>query len=302
MGEISINPKFNIHETYKKVRILNPYRNSGVVSPTSFEAETAAYMYEINIPDNTSPSMYTGLSNYELWVIIDTYFKGLKTNGLLNLGVFDYPMIGGTELTNRVNALNPNANALVWFGSWIHSIEGSKGNGSNTYAKTGAIPNSTIMTDSAGGAIVTSGTNNTPSSGDTYEFGAQQSASQSNIFTIRRSSGTGTNRGNLGRLYGTVYSSSDYYNALGIHAVNRVGQFAQFWRDGLNFDHSIDSGGIRPSIEVYVGAVNINGSPYGYSNQRFQGVIMHGGLTSSQMIAWMDLIKDREIALGRKTW
>jgi len=35
MGEISINPKFNIHETYKKVRILNPYRNlSGIIMPT----------------------------------------------------------------------------------------------------------------------------------------------------------------------------------------------------------------------------------------------------------------------------
>jgi len=29
MGEISIDPKFNIHETYKKMRILNPYRNGG---------------------------------------------------------------------------------------------------------------------------------------------------------------------------------------------------------------------------------------------------------------------------------
>jgi len=29
MGEISIDPKFNIHETYKKVRILNPYRDGG---------------------------------------------------------------------------------------------------------------------------------------------------------------------------------------------------------------------------------------------------------------------------------
>jgi len=32
MGEISIDPKFNIHETYKKVRILNPYRNSGAAT------------------------------------------------------------------------------------------------------------------------------------------------------------------------------------------------------------------------------------------------------------------------------
>ena len=31
MGEISIDPKFNIHETYKKMRILNPYRNDSPI-------------------------------------------------------------------------------------------------------------------------------------------------------------------------------------------------------------------------------------------------------------------------------
>ena len=34
MGEISIDPKFNIHETYKKVRILNPYRNGAAPAPS----------------------------------------------------------------------------------------------------------------------------------------------------------------------------------------------------------------------------------------------------------------------------
>ena len=36
MGEISIDPKFNIHETYKKVRILNPYRNQTGSLPIYF--------------------------------------------------------------------------------------------------------------------------------------------------------------------------------------------------------------------------------------------------------------------------
>ena len=43
MGEISIDPKFNIHETYKKVRILNPYRNAG----SSLQPETTAYISRV---------------------------------------------------------------------------------------------------------------------------------------------------------------------------------------------------------------------------------------------------------------
>jgi len=40
MGEISIDPKFNIHETYKKVRILNPYRNSSAPAQGSYLLDT----------------------------------------------------------------------------------------------------------------------------------------------------------------------------------------------------------------------------------------------------------------------
>jgi len=40
MGEISIDPKFNIHETYKKVRILNPYRNGTAPAQGSYLLDT----------------------------------------------------------------------------------------------------------------------------------------------------------------------------------------------------------------------------------------------------------------------
>jgi len=49
MGEISIDPKFNIHETYKKVRILNPYRNGSAPAQGGYILDTypAAAAYSL---------------------------------------------------------------------------------------------------------------------------------------------------------------------------------------------------------------------------------------------------------------
>jgi len=94
MGEISINPKFNIHETYKKVRILNPYRDveedyyniklepdsSGFTA--SYDPETFRYQgltssgnYNSFSPINTMPY---GSTNR----MILTWESNLELNGL----------------------------------------------------------------------------------------------------------------------------------------------------------------------------------------------------------------------------
>ena len=273
--------------------------NVGAVS--SFEAETTTYMNTIAIPDNSSASIYTGKTNRDIWVLMDDYFKGLKTNSLLVKGVFDYPMIGGTASTNGVNALDPT-NSLVWFGSWTHSINGSLGNGSNTYAKTGIIPSQTIMTYLAGGAFIASGTNNIPVGSDVYDMGSHNSNDETNVFTTRRNSGTTNTAGVVGKLYKELLSPSPYFNALGIHGVNKNGGQVQLWRNAIKEGVPYTSIGNIPTIENYIGAANLTGSPYGYSNQRLQGAVLHGGLTDTQVTQWMNLIDARELALGRKTW
>ena len=57
MGEISIDPKFNIHTTYKKVRILNPYRHTtpstgapttGLVASYNFNETTGDLIDSVN--------------------------------------------------------------------------------------------------------------------------------------------------------------------------------------------------------------------------------------------------------------
>lgn len=47
MAEKSIAPKFNIHETYKKVRILNPYRNSGAPTGNVLDTYPAAAAWSL---------------------------------------------------------------------------------------------------------------------------------------------------------------------------------------------------------------------------------------------------------------
>ena len=71
MGEISINPKFNIHETYKKVRILNPYRNSGAGS-TYLSSLFADYKFNDNLVDEVNG--YNGIGSNL------TYTTGLSGN------------------------------------------------------------------------------------------------------------------------------------------------------------------------------------------------------------------------------
>jgi len=86
MGEISIAPKFNIHETYKKVRILNPYRfNPKILMPT----EGLVSYYKM---DETSGNQ-----------VLDSWGVNHGTNSVSNIGV--QGKIGGAISFNN-NTVN----------------------------------------------------------------------------------------------------------------------------------------------------------------------------------------------------
>jgi len=64
------------------------------------------------------------------------------------------------------------------------------------------------------------------------------------------------------------------------------------------------SGGSLPTIPHFIGTVNLNGTPYssGYSNQRIQMVIIHDGLSDSEVATLHSIIDLSESIAGRKTW
>jgi len=89
MGEISIDPKFNIHTTYKKVRILNPYRNSGAPAQGSYILDTYPAAVAYSIARRLSSS-YTG-SLIRVRRISDSVEKdiGYDSNGDLDMDAYN---------------------------------------------------------------------------------------------------------------------------------------------------------------------------------------------------------------------
>jgi len=114
-------------------------KNITITATTSYEAETTAYMNAIAIPDNSSASIYTGKTNNDIWVAVDTYIKDLKSNSLWDKIEALYPIVGDTANKHSYNLRDSNTYQITWFGSGTHTINGYTGNGTNGYGNTGFV-------------------------------------------------------------------------------------------------------------------------------------------------------------------
>jgi len=298
MGEISIDPKFNIHETYKKVRILNPYRNLGA-APTGYEVETSDYMYEINIPNDGAATIYTGVSGSQLWGFVNDLVVGLKSTGLMTKLFYYYLFLGATSVSQKYNLKDTTSYQINWFGDWIFDNKGALGNGSNTYGDTGFIPSMHKNVDSNGITVVI-GTNNVPIKSEAIEIGSYNNANQASLIVVKQSSSLQKFET---RMNGNLYSIPNT-DSRGIYtSVKNASNITKIFKAGALLQ-TYNSGGTLPTRTTFIGNMNFNGSPYspGYSNQRYQGALDHSGLIDIEVGNLHTLIDTFENAIGRKTW
>ncbi len=265
------------------------------VNSPAYEAETTSYMNTIAIGDDNNPTVYTGITGSQLWSLVDDYVKGLKTDGLWNKIIADFPIIGGTSVKHTFNIKDVNQFQLTLLGSWVHDSSGMLGNGSNTYARTGIIP-SLVFTGNLGGLTATIGTNNILVANDPVEVG-------SFIDTQKAFSLTTTQDNISGRGYGDTLSTPTT-TAIGVATTNKTDvNSLSFYKNGVELLTGMSIGTV-PDIEIYIGTLNLAGSPYssGYSAQRTQGSTIHQELTDAEVTNLHNRISILELALGRKTW
>jgi len=124
MGEISINPKFNIHETYKKVRILNPYRNSGVpvsgIDPDYQAKLDYAAGNFIPLPSEAQSAIYNQK-------IID-----LKTTDIWDKSAVILDLSGDADIAFRTLCIKRRVECIS-NGTPTWSNEGWRGDGTTAY-------------------------------------------------------------------------------------------------------------------------------------------------------------------------
>ena len=112
MGEISINPKFNIHETYKKVRILNPYRHTATLMPS----EALVSYYKLDELSGNPIDFITGLSGVNYGAI-----QG--QDGVLGTS---YQFDGTSSYCDLGNTISINNDSTIMF--WVYVTKQAKQN------------------------------------------------------------------------------------------------------------------------------------------------------------------------------
>lgn len=117
--------------------LVNPY---WYASAGCSDADANAFITAAGITDPTITSA------------ICTLVTTMKADGTWAKCNAIYPFVGGTATTHKFNLKNPaDTNAafrLNFIGGWTHSANGAKPNGSNAYADTFLIPNTSLSLNS----------------------------------------------------------------------------------------------------------------------------------------------------------
>lgn len=112
--------------------LVNPYW----YAPTCTDADALAFLSAAGITDPTITSA------------ICTLVTSMKANGTWAKCNAIYPFVGGTATTHKFNLKNPAdtdaAFRLSFSGGWVHSANGAQTNGTNTFADTFLIPNTSL--------------------------------------------------------------------------------------------------------------------------------------------------------------
>lgn len=225
----------------------------------------------------------------------------LKAKSLYTKTQAIYTFKGTTAAQQKFNSKNPvdtDAGFRITFtGAATFSNNGYQTNGSS-YGNTHFIPSASQTLNSNGMTIV-SGTNNATSNGDTVDAGSQNSGTQSSFIVVKNNNSTNQR---AARMNASVISQNGVNEARGIFTgVKQSSTVAKLFRNKVQIATGT-SGGTLTTLPGFVGALNLGGSPYGYSTQRIQGLYYHDGLTDDEIISLHSIIDLSETIAGRKTW
>lgn len=246
-----------------------------------YDTDAQAFFDAAGISDSTQKSavnqLVLDLKSYSIWT---------KMHAV-------YPFVGGTSTTHRYNLKNPTdadaAFRLVFSGTWTHDANGVTGNGSSGYADTKYTPSS-----SAAGQ-------------NDRHLSVWAKSTLAGIVIGGRNAGY--DRDILGMESGPAIAGSTsvgfYYNqshtaSTGLYCTSRTGASTEVvYRNGSSiFSTGITSAAL-PTVVLYLGASNDNGSAANYSNTNIAFASIGTGLNSTEASNLYTAVNAFQSTLGR---
>lgn len=258
-------------------------------TPSSIDTDAAAYLADIiSVGGSVDATMSAAT---------DTLFTSLKSNSLYSkLGAF-YPVLGGTAASHAINANGNSSFDLTFNNSFTHGYSGFAVSSSSSYAQTGYVP----LTEHSGGTMsIGVMTNTLGVSNDKYAIGSY--VAQNRFLSFDYFSST--------EIVGKYLD-----NASGIPVIiPRAIGFVQLSSDGINKYMNINVDGSEytasglkdgttlPNVELYIGALNLNGSSYSPQQGQICFAYIGDSLTSSELSTLSTIVDTFQTSLGRNTY
>jgi len=237
----------------------------------------SAFVYDVDAQNYFNANTAITLDADKL--AINDFYLGLKADGIYTKLKAMYFPKWASAVNNKWNLLNPvDSNAafrLSFIGGWTHALTGATPNGTNGYADTFFVPsaNQTLNSNGLGMALRT---NITETSADPVNMGAFLSIAQASTCLASNSQLTSRMNGGL--------TSSALVNKIGFYSAQRTSATVTTnYKDGSSVATS-NSGGNLPTVNVYLGTLDIAGAPYasGYTKNEFIFAFMSDGLNAAE--------------------
>jgi hypothetical protein len=244
----------------------------GLNKLSGINPDAAAFIAAAGITDPTQISAINDLVN------------GLQTDGVWTKMKAIYPFVGGTASTHKYNLKDPRdldaAFRLVFNGGWTHSSNGATPNGTNGYADTKLVPSTNGFTTA--NAHISFYSRNTNVNGlFPIDMGVDQSSTQA--FNVSQKMSDVSSLSYHGRAYTQLITGVDTNNITGLHTITRTATTSlKYNRNGsiIQTNSVLETGSI-PTLSIFVGAVNNNGSPNLYSTRQAAFASAGDGLTDT---------------------
>jgi len=256
-------------------------------SAPAFDADAAAYLAEVISAGGSVDATMSAAT--------DTLFTDLKSNGIYSKLTAMYPFLGGTQNAHAVEAISPGGSYTLGFnGTWTHTSSGADPQSNTSYATTNLIPSSTYSGDAMSFGVYTTESNIIA---DKYHLGANNgnpyftALAGWNGSLIHYNDNTGTFNISDATSEGFLTSSSDGVNVYG-----------KLFRSGslLGSVSGATRGNGLSSVEFYVGALNLNGSPYSSTQVNTNFVFFGEYLTSTEILNFGTIVQTFNTSLSRQ--
>jgi len=256
---------------------------------SGFDADAQAFITAAGITNSTQQNainnLVISLKGFNIWVKMKAV----------------YPFVGGTSTTHKFNLKNPlDTNAafrLVFNGGWTHSATGALPGGINGYADTklNMATNYSVNT-----SVHISYYSRTSGAFTTQDMTVYNGTTFTGL-AIQR--GTAPNETLFAANETVNYISANDTNGAAFYISNRTAlNVNNGWRNSTKVATGTSTAGARPSLNMFLANINVNGSPnpglYGKRECAFASI--GDGLTDTEATNFYTAVQAYQTTLGRQ--